>query len=148
MRRLVRTRLGSKFSEAARLLWGLKEREGLSNAELAPVLGCNQGHVSKLLWGDILPSRQQAAKLSEYTAQKTHRPHIDALLWDAPSIVADFEPPTVAGLREQLAEDEHMDEGEPLDRRTEDATIPGHGGAGWIDPEFTDSTPTNPEATP
>lgn len=65
---MARETLGTKYSEAARLLWAYAVDKHWTPADLSRYLGsekvkCNTGMLSRWLWGDRKPSRQWAARI-------------------------------------------------------------------------------------
>lgn len=82
---MARTTLGTKYSEAARLLWEHAVERHWTHADLSRYLGservkCNTGMLSRWLWGDRKPSRQWAARIQK----KIKKIKLD--LWDAAAV--------------------------------------------------------------
>jgi ribosome-binding protein aMBF1 (putative translation factor) len=63
--RLQRRTLGDKFSEGARQSWFAMERDKLSHAKLAKVLGIAHSTVHKILYGDLLPDALVLIKIEK-----------------------------------------------------------------------------------
>lgn len=78
---MARQTLGTKYSEAARLLWAYAAERHWTPADLARFLGservkCNTGMLSRWLWGDRKPDRTWAGRIyKKIRAIKTQ-------LWD------------------------------------------------------------------
>jgi transcriptional regulator with XRE-family HTH domain len=82
---LHRTRLGSKFSEGARLLWQTMEARGWTQVELAAELEVDSGLVSRWLYGERVPGREMALRIEEKLG-------IDPKFWGQKPTIA-FVPP-------------------------------------------------------
>lgn len=85
MRSAARSKLGSKFSEGARLLWLACIKNGWSQADLRALLKCSTGTVNRYLWGDRVPDRVMADRIREVAG-------VPIPTWDQPPKKA-FTPP-------------------------------------------------------
>jgi hypothetical protein len=85
-----RTTRGKRFSEGARLAWVAKERRGLSNAQLAAMVGCDGATICRVLYGDRLPGRVLASQLQA-------KLKIPVLAWDQRTLSEEFVFPAARG---------------------------------------------------